>query len=167
MTSFDKQASLYKESFQFTIIILIALLVGVFILASFATAVWSQTKIMPSDLMGGIILLLIFLGVYLNFRKLEITVTEAYVEARYGLIAKRVDIKDIISVKPHTYKFWDYGGWGIRGFGSHIAFNITGDDYQGVLIKYKNKKRTAIFFFSSQNPDEVCQIIKSLRDDLV
>lgn len=51
----------------------------------------------------------------------------------------------------------EYGGWGIRGFGSDKAFNVKGS--MGLRILFKDGKKRLI---GTQKPEELQKVIKDL-----
>jgi hypothetical protein len=56
---------------------------------------------------------------------------------------------ELQSIAVRKYKpILEYGGWGLRGFGKNVAYNISGN--QGIQLELKNGKRILL---GTQNPD--------------
>jgi hypothetical protein len=79
------------------------------------------------------VLLLILAGV-LTLR-MQTTVTPDTLTVRYGLLGStRVPLREMARAEAVVYRpIREYGGWGLRGFGSRRAINARGD--RGVLIR--------------------------------
>lgn len=68
------------------------------------------------------------------------------------------ELTDIESMKVVKYSpIFDYGGWGIRGFGSNKAFSVKGN--KGLKIMFKNGD---IRLIGTQKPDELQKIISQI-----
>lgn len=68
------------------------------------------------------------------------------------------DLTEIQSMKVVKYSpIFDYGGWGVRGFGSNKAFSVKGN--KGLKIMFKNGD---IRLIGTQKPDELQKIISQI-----
>jgi hypothetical protein len=96
-------------------------------------------------LVGAVVLLL--LGV-LTLR-MQTAVTPEAVTVRYGLLGSiQVPLREIARAEAVVYRpVRDYGGWGMRGFGSRRAVNACGN--RGVLI---TRRDGSTLLIGSQEP---------------
>jgi len=103
-------------------------------------------------LMGAILLLL--LGV-LSLR-LQTVLRRDVLTVRYGFLGgARVALTEIARAEAVVYRpVADYGGWGLRGFGSRRAINARGD--RGVLI---TRRDGSTLLVGSQDPRRLIQAL--------
>lgn len=90
-------------------------------------------------------------------------VSDEGVRVQFGYIVplyvRRIRLEDIDNVSSTTYQpIPDYGGWGIRGFGSRVALNARGD--RGVLLTLGSG---ATVLIGSQRPEELAAAIMDAR----
>ena len=89
----------------------------------------------------------------LLYERTAITDTELTITfgALFPLYRRRIALADIASAEAVTYSpIADYGGWGIRGFGSSVALNARGN--QGVRLTLRDGRRILV---GSQRPGEL------------
>jgi hypothetical protein len=99
-------------------------------------------------------LLLIFM--YVNFRSLEVKVQGRSLEFGFGIFKKRFSLSDIISCEETTITFGEFLGIGIRrGFDGTICYNTRFG--KGVRIKTKGK----VYVLTSNNPQALCEALKA------
>jgi len=68
---------------------------------------------------------------------------------------RKIPLSEIASVEARTYSpLREYGGWGCRGFGKNIAYNVSGN--RGVQLVLRDGKRLLI---GSQKPEELADAI--------
>lgn len=100
----------------------------------------------------------------LNFR-LQTRIDHSSIQVKFSPFHKNFveyplnEISDMAVVKYNP--IMDYGGWGIRGFGSNKAFNLRGNYGLKILLKNGN-----IRLIGTQNPEELNQVIKNLKSSL-
>lgn len=143
-----------KQRFNQWWIWLISLVV---ILAS-SKSLWTteavQLKDIISPMMAVLIISFVMFGIVLKTR-----IDEKGVHIRmlpFHLSEVHYSWEDIESIEATEYSpLFDYGGWGIRGFGDNRAFNISGNE--GIRIKLKNGKTRMI---GTQKTDQVKKIIE-------
>lgn len=75
---------------------------------------------------------------------------------------------ELASVSVRTYKpILEYGGWGLRGFGKNVAFNISGNE--GIQLELKNGKRILIGTRQSEAAAKALQLagftLSNIRTD--
>lgn len=102
---------------------------------------------------------LAFIGfMFWNYRGLEIKMNSNELQVDYGLFnRKRVSLSDIDSCEHTKASFWKYGGVGVRcGVDGSRAYTTSFGD----AIKL-NLQRGHPFVFSTNNPDEICKLIRA------
>lgn len=97
------------------------------------------------------LVLVIMVAVFINFRTLEITVTGEQLTVGYGFIRSRVRLGDIVYVESIRPPFWRYGGFGIRwGWDGSVGYIV--DYRRGVRV---TRRRGMPIFFSTRDPERV------------
>ena len=105
--------------------------------------------------------LLIALTVFLiliaaNFASLKITIDDKSFTARYGVLARRITLSQILSCRPTTYSWLTYGGWGIRrGSDGSVAYTTWGK--RGIELKTAEQR----YVISTTNADKICSLLKA------
>lgn len=101
-----------------------------------------------------------FFAIYMNFRKLVVTVSDEAVTVAFGFIKKRILIKEILSSTVTMAKLGVYSGNGIRvgGDGSLAFITNFGDAIRLTRIKGRT------FVFSTNDPHRIIEVISSLKD---
>ena len=95
-----------------------------------------------------------------NFRGITIQISSERLTVDYGLLNhKHVRLDDIVSCKQVKASFRRFGGVGIR-YGLDGSWAYTTSFGNAVEIVPK-KGRT--FVFSSNNPERICQIVKTKK----
>lgn len=106
-------------------------------------------------LLFGVGLPLFFLGLHLEVVVYPDAVTIRFFPLAFRLIRKR----DIILAEPLTYRpLGDFGGWGIRGWGGRVAYNVYGN--QGVELTLVDGRRILI---GSQHAVELAAAVAAGR----
>lgn len=100
------------------------------------------------------------LPLFFLYLRLIVTVSDAAVEIHFRPLARRtIAIADIRHVKPGTYSpLRSYGGWGVRGLGDNVAYNVSGN--QGVKLSLADGKTVLI---GSQRTAELALAIDVAR----
>jgi len=107
----------------------------------------------PNELLLGFDFFFIIL--YLVFSRLTIEIDSNSVKVTYGVISKKIPIKEIASIEITTAGFWVYGGVGIRlGSDGSLAFTTSFGDAVKVI-----RKNGRPFVFSTRRPNEVTKVI--------
>ena len=102
------------------------------------------------------LVLVIMVSVFINFRTLEISVTDGRLSVGYGFIKSRVRLSDIVYVESIRPPFWRYGGLGVRwGWDGSIGYIV--DYRRGVRVI---RRRGMPVFFSTRDPNRVLQILE-------
>jgi len=153
---------LYNEyvptgAFVKVIIMAVLSLIGVLLLV---LAVYHQPWDTEAIVGFGVsILTLVFVSIFaLNFRGIKIQLSSEMLSVKYGLInLKSIELAEIASCKLVRASFKRFGGVGIRyGLDGSLAYSTSFGNAVEIVPK---QGRT--FVFSSNNPDEICQIVNS------
>ncbi|SRR5690554_3036720 len=109
---------------------------------------------------GAILLLLMCLILFVSSLKTYITKDKiCFRFTPFHLKEQEYLISDIRKMEVVKYSpIGEYGGWGIRGFGSDKAFNVKGS--MGLRILFKDGKKRLI---GTQKPDELQKVINELQ----
>ena len=96
-------------------------------------------------------------GVWL-ITKLVVEVKNDHILIRYfPFVTRRIPFTDIRHFQARTYSpLKEYGGWGIRGWGNKIAYNVSGN--QGVELTLNNEQKIMI---GSQRASELALALES------
>lgn len=81
----------------------------------------------------GLAAVLIMIAAAINFRRLDVTFDGRHVVLRYGVIRKKMAVREIVALEPAQIKWWRFGGTGIR-IGGGMRGWITGSG-PGVKIE--------------------------------
>ena len=107
------------------------------------------------------------MGIAVAFRRLRIVVDEAALTVGFGPFRERLPLARIVACEATTYRWLEYGGWGIR---SHLRqprrgatlYNVLGDGGRAVQVTLDDGRRV---LFSSRDPAAVCQALRARRPD--
>jgi hypothetical protein len=91
--------------------------------------------------------------------RLEVEVWPEGVLVRYRpFVNRRIAIEEIAQAEPRLYRpLGEFGGWGIRGFGYRIAYNVSGK--MGVELTLVDGRR--VMLGSQRAPELAAAIYKS------
>ena len=98
--------------------------------------------------MGGIWAVPVALGVIvaLVFGQMTTEIDATDLRISFGfvrLVRFRFPLNEFVAANPETYRpIMEFGGWGIRGFGSNRALNMRGS--QGVRLTFANGRRLMV-----------------------
>jgi hypothetical protein len=81
----------------------------------------------------GLAVALILVAAAINFRRLEVTFDGRHVVLRYGVVRKKIAVREIVALEPAQIKWWRFGGTGIR-MGGGMRGWVTGSG-PGVKIE--------------------------------
>ena len=100
------------------------------------------------------------LGLTFNLLCQRTVVTDTDLSVSFGalfpLYRRRIALADIASAEAVTYSpLAEYGGWGIRGFGSSVALNARGN--RGVRLTLRDGRRVLI---GSQRAGELAEALR-------
>lgn len=101
---------------------------------------------------------LVLIFMFANFRSLEIRVQGRFFEFGFGIFRKKIPLSDIVSCEESQVSFGRYWGIGIRlGTDGTICYNTRFG--KGVRIKIKDKRKD--YVLTSDNPQALCQALKA------
>jgi hypothetical protein len=104
--------------------------------------------------------LLFVLALFGNYRGIQINITSKELVIRYGLLnRKHIPMSNIVSCEPTKANFGKYLGVGIR-YGADGSWAYSTSFGDAVKITQLNGRP---FVFSSNNPSEVCSIIRGMK----
>jgi hypothetical protein len=135
--------------------------VSVIALFLLTIAIWFSISIQNPLFAVTLAFPLIFLLIlYRNFRGVQIKITSKELVVSYGILnRKRIPISDIASCEHAKANFGKYFGVGIRyGTDGSLAYSTSFSN--AVRI---NQLRGRPFVFSSNNPDEICNVISRMK----
>ena len=108
---------------------------------------------------------LVFCFYVINFRELEISITDQILRLKFGVIGWSSNLENIKSVIRYDPPFWiKYGGAGV-----HFAM-VDGDykafynflEYPRVLIKFHQKQGwVQSLVFTTRQPDKILEILET------
>ena len=100
--------------------------------------------------------------VLIGFCKLETKITASGIYVKFNPIHRKFrfyDWQEIAKVYVRKYRpITEYGGWGIRGWGSNRALNISGNI--GLQLLLKNGNRLLI---GTRQPEQLNQILAQIE----
>jgi len=103
-----------------------------------------------------VVLLVFLIVVSLNFWRLRVRVTREFFEARFGLFARKIPLKEIVGVGECEVKFPNYWGLGIKwGFDGSTAYCTRFG--RGVRLKLKHGRD---FVVSARNAAGLLRVLK-------
>lgn len=95
-----------------------------------------------------------------NFTNLTITVTGGAIEFAFGLFRKRLPLSQVKAVEAATYRWVEYGGWGIRvAMKGKRAWSVPGAK-RGAAIRVDERGKDRLYFISSYQPEALVDSIK-------
>ncbi len=105
--------------------------------------------------LGLMLVLVITVTIFINFRTLEISVSGGRQSVGYGFIRSRVRLSDILYVEAVRPPFWRYGGLGIRlGLDGSVGYVV--DYRRGVRV---TRRRGPPIFFNTRNPEQLLSLL--------
>ena len=116
----------------------------------------------PGLVMAGAIAVFLLVLAY-AFRALEITIDDQQLTVGFPIHHERVPLDQILACRPITYRWWEFGGYGIRWGRRGKMFNVGGDG--GHAVELRRSSRGALLF-SSRNPAAVCAAIHARRPNV-
>ena len=103
------------------------------------------------------------LGLGYAFRALEIRIDEQQLTVGFPIYHEGVPLDQISACQPIRYRWWEFGGYGIRWSRRGKMLNIGGDG--GRAVELRRHGRGALLF-SSRTPEAVCAALHARRSDL-
>jgi hypothetical protein len=105
----------------------------------------------------------IFLAVAYACRALELTIDDHELTVGFPIHHDRVPLDQIVACRPIRYRWWEFGGYGIRWSRRGKMFNVGGDGGRAVELRRSGRDT---LLFSSRDPEAVCAAIRARRPDV-
>jgi hypothetical protein len=102
-------------------------------------------------------------GITWTFTTLRVTIDEHALTVGFGPFRERVPLERVTACRPTTYRWWDWGGWGIRLGWRAKLYNVPGDGGVAVELTFDDGRR---LLFSSSDPAAVCQVLRDRRPEI-
>ena len=102
---------------------------------------------------------LFFILIFINFRRLDVAIYPTHIHVSFGIIAKKIPLREVLSCEPVKARLGLYTGAGIRiGGDGALAFitSIGGDAVKLSLISGRP------FVFSTNRQTKITDTIQSL-----
>lgn len=137
---------------------LAALIIGVGGAATLAS--WSVAPIATIVTLASLVLM------WLLFAVLRVTVSQGAVSIQLGLWGPKIPTASIISAQATTYKFSQFGGWGIRhSLSMGTMYNMPGDGGNALKIRWRTDKgREKTTWVGTREAPELARAIRGARD---
>jgi len=153
---------LYSEKIRSNKTSLLFVTLALIFLALFA---WRYSVVGFRFVPGLYAILGLFFCVYvINYRGLQITITDQALQLKFGVIGWRTDINNIALSISYDPPFWiKYGGAGVHFAmvdGEYMAFyNFL--EYPRVLIRFHQKQGLVqALVFTTRDPDRILEILE-------
>ena len=78
----------------------------------------------------------------------------------FPFFRRRIPLSIIDRVSPVRYRWFQWGGWGIRYRWGAVLYNVPGDQGRAVELTLRSGKKV---LFSAGDPDAVCTAIRQQR----
>ncbi|MCL6220818.1 hypothetical protein [Zunongwangia pacifica] len=148
----------FKEEQQFTQwwVIAICLIAGISILLNLARLQDLSENIPTGKLVSSSLGLIVCAGIF--FVKMHTKIDKSGIQVWFSpfkFTKKSLHWEELETVHTRKYRpVSEFGGWGVRVFRQHKAYNVKGD--QGIQLKTKEGK---FFLIGTQQPHKVDRII--------
>jgi hypothetical protein len=111
----------------------------------------------------GVIIVVSLLVVGL-FSTLRISIDEHTLTVGFGPIRERIPLERVAACGTATYRWIEWGGFGIRLRPRGKLYNVPGDGGVAVQVNLHNGRR---ILFSSPDPTAVCRALRERNSDIV
>jgi hypothetical protein len=98
----------------------------------------------------------LFAAISAIFTTLRVTIDRHTLTVGFGPFRERVPLEKITACEATTYRWTDWGGWGIRCGGRARLYNVPGDRGRAVQLTLSDGRR---LLFSSPDPTAVCRAL--------
>jgi hypothetical protein len=92
------------------------------------------------------------------FTQLRVSIADRMLTVGFRAFRERIPLEQITACAPITYRWIEWGGYGIRISRRGKMYNVPGDGGRAVQITLDNGRR---IFFSSTDPDAACAAIQA------
>jgi hypothetical protein len=141
---------------------------GLFAVVLAATLAPAFTRPMPDHerlavLISGLATTSFCVAITWIFLTLRITVDERTLIVGFGPFRERVPLERVAACGPATYRWLEWGGFGIRLGWRGKLYNVPGDRGIAVQVNLTDGRR---LLFSSPDPAAVCQAMRARRMEI-
>jgi hypothetical protein len=98
----------------------------------------------------------LFAAVAVVFTTLRVSIDGRALTVGFGPFRDRVPLEQITACEATTYRWTEWGGWGIRCGRRAKLYNVPGDRGQAVQLTLSDGRR---ILFSSSDPTAVCRAL--------
>jgi hypothetical protein len=106
------------------------------------------------------ILDLFFILIFINFRKLDVTIYPKVITVSFGFITKKIQLEDVLSCEPVNASLCVYTGAGIRIGGDGALAFITRLGGEAVKLHLSSSRP---FVFSTNRQKEIINTLQNLK----
>jgi len=149
---------MYKESQLIRKFFLIGMVVTFIALLYILAIQISFARLLGGDFTSvwiSIVLFVLFVAAFLNAYRMTITVDENYLTAGFGLIKKRIPLKEISSCKPVKHGWGKWWQCGIKREKDDSYLYVARGE-KGVEVKTKEER----CIISTEKAEEICNLLK-------
>lgn len=103
--------------------------------------------------------------VWLFFSVLRVTVSQGSVQVQYGLFGPTIPVAQVDAVKPVSYDWKKFGGWGIRrSIEGTWIYNMPGDGGRAVQVDWHDARgRKRVTLIGSRRAEQLADSISQAR----
>ena len=96
------------------------------------------------------------------FAVLRVTVTTEHLQIQFGVLGPTIPIDAIESVEVAPYQIMRWGGWGVRGLGSNMAYSTTGPG-RGFQVVYTKNGAPQRVFVTSYDAEGIVKAVSEAK----
>ncbi|MFW0862232.1 MAG: hypothetical protein ACKKL6_01470 [Candidatus Komeilibacteria bacterium] len=151
--------NIYEEKQRSSIMTIVIFLVVAFVFAVTLISNWfeyGEVAFRQGDEAAFLAMAVIFVLMFIFFYNLKIVITEDRLEFGFGIFKKKINKGEIKLVTVKKFEFKNYWGYGIRLGRLDKSWGYIAGNDKGVYLELENKK----FFFTTDNPEQVVDLIK-------
>lgn len=109
----------------------------------------------------GVTAAIVPLGIGAVFLRLRVRLGAEALRFSFGPFGHNVPYASIRLVEPTTYRWRQFGGWGIRwGAGGERAYNVMGDRGLAVRLRFERDGREYAYLLSARDPSRLAGMIR-------
>ena len=102
---------------------------------------------------------LLVAGLFVAFSRLRVTLTPDTLTVGFGPFRRHLPLARIVACDPTTYRWRDFGGYGIRyaPWRHATMYNVPGDGQRAVQLTLDDGRRV---LFSAHDPAAICALLR-------
>ena len=149
---------MYRERVTWSVGALVVLFLPVLVVLALVLLPGSGERTAGLVVVG--VIALLFLATFVAFAALTIAIDGRELAVGFPVYRRRVPLDDIAACRPIRYRWWQYGGYGIRKGRGGMMLNVAGDGGHAVELV---RRSGGALRFSSRDPEAVCAAIRARR----